>query len=56
MPGTRDMTVPNWKRSVNKARRLIAELREIDQDIQVIEPPNFETPPSRRIANTSHVE
>lgn len=46
MAGKRDMTKPNWERTVRRARRLMAELRELD--IQCIEPPNFETPPSLR--------
>lgn len=42
------MTAPNWARTVRRARRLMADLRTLD--IQCIEPPNFETPPSRRYA------
>lgn len=48
MVGKRDMTAPQWARRVKHLRRLIAELREKDPDIQIIEPPNFETPPALR--------
>lgn len=47
----RDMTAPNWKRTVTRARRLIEELRALD--VECREPDNFDTPPERRIANTS---
>jgi hypothetical protein len=40
------MTAPNWKRTVGRLRRYMAELREYD--CQVIEPPNFDLPPGRR--------
>lgn len=43
----RDMSAPNWARTVKRARKLAAELRALD--CQVIEPPNFETPPARRL-------
>lgn len=46
----RDMTAPNWKRTLSRLRRNIQELRE--HDCQVVEPPNFDTPPDRRIART----
>lgn len=47
----RDMTAPNWRRTVAAARRKAEELRALDFEIR--EPANFETPPSRRVANTS---
>jgi hypothetical protein len=40
------MTSANWARTVRMLRRLMARLRE--HDVQVIEPPNFDTPPSMR--------
>ena len=43
---SRDMTRPNWKRTLKRLRRLAAELRTYD--MQVIEPPNMDTPPSER--------
>ena len=48
MVGKRDMTAPLWARKVKKARRLMRELLEIDPDIQIVEPPNFETAPTLR--------
>lgn len=47
----RDMTAPNWKRTVTRLRNLAEELRAFDFEVR--EPDNFETPPERRIANTS---
>lgn len=42
----RDMTKPNWKRTVTHARKMIEELRALDCEVR--EPDNFETPPSLR--------
>jgi hypothetical protein len=42
------MSAPNWKRTLKRLRRLAAELRR--HDVQVIEPPNFDLPPSKRYA------
>jgi len=47
----RDMTVPTWKRTAKRLRRLAEELKSYDFEIR--EPDNFDTPPDRRIANTS---
>lgn len=46
MTGKRDMTEPNWKRRVNVCRRFARFL--IEHDFQVIEPTNFDVPPSKR--------
>lgn len=40
------MSAPNWARTLARLRRNAQELRE--HDCQVIEPPNFETPPAHR--------
>jgi hypothetical protein len=45
---SKDMSAPNWSRTVKRLRRLMAELRE--HDVQTIEPPNFDTPPGKRYA------
>jgi hypothetical protein len=45
---TKDMSAPNWARTLKRLRRMAQELR--DHDVQVIEPPNFELPPGRRYA------
>jgi hypothetical protein len=42
----RDMTKPNWKRTVAHARKMIEELRALDCEVR--EPDNFDTPPSLR--------
>jgi hypothetical protein len=44
----RDMTKPNWKRTLTRLRRNMAELRALD--VQCIEPPNFDKPPAERYA------
>jgi hypothetical protein len=43
---SRDMSAPNWARTLARLRRNIQELRA--HDVQVIEPPDFELPPNRR--------
>lgn len=40
------MTAPNWKRTLARLRRNIAELRQYE--VQCTEPPNFDVPPSHR--------
>lgn len=45
---SRDMSAPNWARTVKRAERLAAELRKLD--VQVTFPPNFHLPPSKRYA------
>lgn len=47
----RDTTVPTWTRRVARLRRLAEELKA--EDFEVREPDNLDTPPGRRIANTS---
>lgn len=51
MAGTRDMTEPNWARTVRRLRRWATELKA--HGFEIIEPDGFETPPDRRIATTS---
>jgi hypothetical protein len=46
--GHRDMTAPNWARTVKAARRKAEELKALDFEIR--EPDNFDTPPVQRIA------
>jgi uncharacterized coiled-coil protein SlyX len=41
-----DLTWARWARTLKRLRRNAAELRQYD--VQVIEPPNFETPPPLR--------
>jgi hypothetical protein len=43
---TKDMTAPNWARKVAQLRRHMDELRA--HGVRVIEPPDFDVPPSRR--------
>jgi hypothetical protein len=45
---SRDMTRPNWKRTLKRLRRNIAELREFD--CEITEPENFDIPPRERVA------
>lgn len=51
MATTRDMTAPNWKRTVKRLRRLAKEFES--RGCRIIWPDDFDTPPDRRIANTS---
>jgi hypothetical protein len=41
-----DLTRARWARTLARLRRNMAELREYD--VQVIEPPNMDTPPALR--------
>jgi hypothetical protein len=43
---TKDMTAPNWARTVARLRRNMDELRALG--VRTIEPPDFDIPPSRR--------
>lgn len=45
---SKDMTAPNWARTVRRLRKMIEELRSYDCEVR--EPDSFETPPSRRFA------
>lgn len=45
---SRDMSAPNWARTLARLRRLAEELRR--NDFEVIEPPNADLPPDRRYA------
>jgi hypothetical protein len=45
---SKDMSAPNWARTLARLRRLAEELRR--NDFEVIEPPNFDTPPDKRYA------
>jgi len=45
---TRDMSAPNWARTVKRLQRYAQQLRQ--HDVQVIFPPDFETPPEKRYA------
>jgi hypothetical protein len=45
---SKDMTKPNWARSVARLRRLAEILKA--NDFQVTEPPNFDKPPVERYA------
>lgn len=47
---TRDMSAPNWARTYPRLMRYVLELRE--HGCQVILPPNFDQPPSRRAAGS----
>jgi len=53
MTSRRDMRPANWARTVARLRRYMAELETYG--VKVIEPFDFDTPPERRIANTSNV-
>ena len=46
MTGERDMSAPNWARTLPRLQRNAAELREYGWEVN--EPPNVETPPGRR--------
>jgi hypothetical protein len=45
---SKDMSAPNWKRTLARLRRLAEELRR--NDFEVIEPPNADLPPDKRYA------
>jgi len=45
-PGRLRTARARWARKLPRLRKLMAELRE--QDVQCIEPPNFDTPPELR--------
>lgn len=45
---SKDMSAPNWARTLGRLRRLAEELRR--HDFQVIEPPNADLPPDKRYA------
>jgi len=47
---SKDMSAPNWSRTLRRLRRLAEELRR--HDFQVIEPPDVELPPSKRYAQS----
>lgn len=51
MTGTRDTRPASWRRTVNRLRHLAEILR--DHGFEVREPADLDTPPFRRIANTS---
>ena len=51
MATTRDVTVPNWTRTLTRLRRNIEELRLYGCEVK--EPDDFQIPPERRIAQTS---
>lgn len=45
---SRNMTRPNWARTVGAARKKAAALKALDFEVR--EPDNFETPPAERVA------
>jgi hypothetical protein len=51
MTTKKDMSAPNWSRTYPRLQRNIAELRELG--CEVVEPPDFDKPPSRRSAQPS---
>lgn len=44
---SRDMSAANWARTYPRLMRNIEELRELD--CQVVTPPDFDKPPSKRL-------
>jgi hypothetical protein len=52
MGTTRDLTAATWTRRVKKWRRWAEEMKA-EAGFEVIEPPSLDTPPVRRIADTS---
>lgn len=51
MSGSRDMTAPNWARTVKRLRRWAEDFKR--HGCEIVWPDDFEIPPERRIAHTS---